>query len=79
MMITCEDLVEQTTDYLEGALDTPARLGYERHLAICPPCRGFVSQMRATLVVAGSIERETLSPAARETLLAAFRSWSAER
>lgn len=78
-MITCEDLVERTTDYLEGALDTSARLGYERHLAICPPCRGFVSQMRATLVVAGSLEGEALSPEARETLFAAFRAWSAEQ
>jgi anti-sigma factor RsiW len=78
-MITCEDLVERTTDYLEGALDTSGRLGYERHLAICPPCRGFVSQMRATLVVAGSIEGETLSPETRDKLLATFRAWSAER
>ena len=78
-MITCEELVDRTTDYLEGTLDTSARLGYERHLAICPPCRGFVSQMRATLVVAESMPGEALSPEARETLLAAFRAWSAER
>ena len=78
-MITCEELVERTTDYLEGALDAPQRLGYERHLAICPPCRGFLSQMRKTLVVAGSLQGEPLSPETRASLLAAFRAWSSEK
>ena len=78
-MITCEELVERTTDYLEGALAPSQRLAYVRHLAVCPPCRGFVSQYRATVVAAGSIPGETLSPETRATLLDAFRSWRAER
>lgn len=78
-MITCEELVQRTTDYLEGALDAPQRLRYERHLAICPPCRGFLSQMRKTLVVAGNLEGEPLSAETRASLLAAFRAWSSEK
>jgi anti-sigma factor RsiW len=67
------------TDYLEGSLAAEERLRFERHIAICPPCRSYLAQMRATLAVAGELTEESISPEARKHLLAAFRAWRADR
>ena len=74
-MVSCRELVELVTDYLEGALSPAERLRFERHLAICPPCRGFFAQMRETLRVTGRLTEESLSPETRAGLLDAFRDW----
>jgi hypothetical protein len=63
------------TEYFEGTMPTPQRLSFERHIAICPPCRGYLSQLRQTLRVAGALTEESLSPEARAELLTAFRDW----
>ncbi|MGD9695246.1 MAG: anti-sigma factor [Thermoleophilia bacterium] len=77
--ITCRELVELVTDHLEGRLPKPERERFEDHLVLCPPCRTYVEQMRATLRALGRIPEESLSPAAREELLQAFRGWKATR
>lgn len=74
-IVTCEQLVELATEYFEGGLDVSERLRIERHMTICPPCRGFVGQFRATVAAAGALPPEPLSPGAREALLGAFRAW----
>ena len=78
-MLSCRALVRLVTDYLEGALGAEDRLRFDRHIAICPPCRSYLAQMRATLAVAGELTEESISPEARAHLLAAFRDWSTER
>lgn len=75
-MLSCREIVQLATDYLEGAMPAETRLRFERHIAICPPCRGFLGQMRETLRVSGELSEESLSPRARENLLEAFRDWS---
>jgi predicted anti-sigma-YlaC factor YlaD len=74
-MLTCRDIVQLVTDYLEGGMAPESRLQFERHVAVCPPCRGFLAQMRETVRVSGEVTEESLSPEAREHLLAAFRHW----
>lgn len=74
-MLTCRDIVQLMTDYLEDSMPTETRLGFERHLAICPACRGFLAQMRETVRLSGAITEESLSPELRRELLAAFRDW----
>lgn len=71
--VACVDLVELLTDYLEGVLPPDEEAAVEAHLALCPPCRVYLDQMRATIAVLGSVPVETLSVQARDTLLAAFR------
>ena len=46
---SCEDVVRLLTDYQEDALPMAERLDFERHVAVCPACRGYMSQMRAVL------------------------------
>ena len=78
-LVSCEELVELATEYLEGALEPRERLRLERHLSICPPCRGFMAQMRKTAVVAGSAAPEPLSDERRRSLLEAYREWTVGR
>lgn len=74
-MMSCREVVKLVTEYLEETLAPEDRVRFERHVAICPPCRGYLTQMRQTLRVAGSLSEESLSPDAREALMHAFRDW----
>ena len=73
--MTCREMVELVTAYLEGHLDPDARSRFEEHLAICDGCQAYVEEMRDTLRALGRLPEERLSPQARDTLLAAFGDW----
>ena len=74
--MTCRDLVELVTEYLEGALlpDDVAR--FEEHLGECEACVDYLGQMRATVASLRRLESSTLPPEARDALLDAFRDWN---
>jgi len=74
--LSCAELVELVTDYLEGALTARDRLRFEEHLADCEGCSTYLEQMRTTIVAAGRLREEQLDPQVRDELLAAFRGWS---
>lgn len=76
--ITCAELVELVTDYLEGALDSVARRRFEQHAGLCAGCDTYLDQIRATIAETGRLTPETLRPEARDRLLAAFGGWAAE-
>ena len=71
--MTCQQLVELVTDYLEDALDLETRDRFEQHLALCPGCETYLRQMAETARRLGEIPVETLSDRAKTVLLAAFR------
>ncbi len=73
--LTCRELVELVTDYLEARLSIEDRTRFELHLAYCGLCRTYLRQMRQVLESAGELTEETIAPEAREELLAAFRRW----
>jgi anti-sigma factor RsiW len=73
--LSCRELVELVTDYLEGALAARERARFEEHLVYCPGCAYHLAQVRDTIRVAGSLREEHLSEEARSALLGAFRDW----
>lgn len=73
--LSCRELVELVTDYLEGALPEPERARFEAHLADCEGCVAHVEQIRETIAVTGRLGEEDISPAALARLLDAFRAW----
>jgi anti-sigma factor RsiW len=77
--LTCRQLVELVTDYLENRLSPAARARFEQHLAACDGCSAYVEQMRLTLRALGRLPEERLSGGAREAMLTAFRDWHAAR
>jgi anti-sigma factor RsiW len=73
--ITCRELVELVTDYLEGTLSTATRLRFEEHLYSCRVCPRYVDQLRTTVRVLGRLGEDDVPEPVRSTLLAAFRTW----
>ena len=73
--MTCRDLVDLITDYLEGALTASERQRFEMHLNQCSPCRNYLEQMRGTIRAVGRLSEESLSPTARDQFLRVFRDW----
>jgi len=76
--LSCQELVELVTDYVEGALPREERERFEQHLAECIPCQTYLEQMRSTIELTGKLRPEALSPEAEATLLHAFRSWKGD-
>ena len=73
--ITCREVVELVTDYLERALDVGETSLFEQHLNFCDGCVTYVDQLRMTIDVVGHVEEEDVPPETREQLLTAFRDW----
>jgi len=73
--LTCREMVELVTDYLEGGLSPRDRGRFEEHLVSCEGCTAYVEQMRATLRVTGSLTAEDVEPRVRAELLRVLRDW----
>ena len=75
-VLTCPELLELATDYLDESLSAPKRKRVEAHLRDCESCEDRLDQMRATLKALGSFPEESLTPAVKHRLLRAFRKWN---
>ena len=73
--LTCRELVELVTEYLEGTLPPTERARFAAHLGTCVHCRRYVEQMHLTIRATGALSEETISAGARDALLEAFRGW----
>ncbi|MEP6894730.1 MAG: zf-HC2 domain-containing protein [Chloroflexota bacterium] len=73
--MTCKELVELVTEYIEGTLPDDVRVRVENHLLTCNGCTNYVEQMRQTIRLTGQIREENLSPEQKDDLLKLFRDW----
>jgi anti-sigma factor RsiW len=73
--LTCRELVELVTEYLEGTLSLGERRRFEHHLGTCLVCPRYVEQLRATVRVLGRLGEDDVPEPARSALLDAFRAW----
>jgi anti-sigma factor RsiW len=74
--MSCRELVEVVTDYLEGRLPEADRVRLQAHLAECPYCEEYIAQMRETVEALGELPpAESLDPRTERELLEAFRGW----
>jgi hypothetical protein len=73
--ITCQEVVELVTDYLERALPADEASLFEQHLNFCEGCIVYVEQIRATAETAGRVQEEDVPPEVKEKLMTAFREW----
>jgi len=71
--LTCLQLVELVTEYLEGALPATDHARFEAHLADCDGCPTYVEQMRQTIVALGALSNHELPAPTKAALLRAFR------
>jgi len=73
--LSCQELVELVTEYLEGSLPPRERTRFEMHLCYCEPCRAYLRQMREMTRLAGRLPEEAIPATTKEALLHAFRDW----
>jgi hypothetical protein len=74
--LTCQQLAELVSDYIEGALAPSLHEQIVTHLADCSDCSSYVEQVRTTIAVTGEIASGEVAPPARAALLELFRSWA---
>ena len=74
-MLTCEELTELVTDYLEDRQSFLERMRFELHLGMCRHCRAYLRQMRDTILTLGHVPAEPISREMRKQLLDCFRAW----
>ena len=75
--MSCRELVDVITDYLDGTMAAVDRGRFEAHLAECPYCVNYLDQMRETIAALGGLTEDSISSEARGELLEAFRGWRA--
>jgi anti-sigma factor RsiW len=73
--VSCRELVELVTEYLEARLPVEERTRFELHLGYCDWCRTYLRQMRQVRDAAEELTEESIAPEAKSALLAAFRDW----
>ncbi|MBI2833724.1 MAG: zf-HC2 domain-containing protein [Acidobacteria bacterium] len=73
--MTCQELTELVTDYLENRMSFMDRLRFRVHIGMCRHCRAYLDQMRKTIRTLGELSAEPIPPAIRDELLARFRDW----
>ena len=54
-MMSCRELTELASDYLDGRLSTPARLRVRLHLLMCNACRRYIAQVHAVIGALGRL------------------------
>lgn len=77
-MLSCREVVELVTVYLEGALTDAEEVRFEEHLAMCDGCAAYLDQMRRTIDLTGGLDPEAVDVEACDRLIHAFRSWRAD-
>jgi anti-sigma factor RsiW len=76
--VTCQELVELVTEYLDGALTPAERVRFAEHIDHCDGCSEYLVQFRETIAVVGHLPPESIDPAAEAKLLGVFRDWKRE-
>ena len=73
--LSCQQVMELITDYLENALLPEMRKLLEEHVAECPDCENYFEQMQLTIDMLHQVARESVFPATKQELLQLFRDW----
>jgi predicted anti-sigma-YlaC factor YlaD len=73
--LTCQEVVELVTDYLEQALLPQTRVLFEAHLAECEGCATYTDQIQQTIKMLRKLTQEPMFPETRRELLEIFQEW----
>jgi anti-sigma factor RsiW len=74
--LTCRQVIEIISDYLEDTLPPGDRRRVEEHLAACEGCTNYLEQMRETIRITGMLTEEQVPDEQKRQLLRAFRTWT---
>ncbi|HEU5450196.1 MAG TPA: zf-HC2 domain-containing protein [Acidimicrobiia bacterium] len=77
--LSCQQMVELVTEYLDGVMEPRRRARFEAHLAGCDGCTNYVEQFRTTVAVVGRLEVDDVPEPVMAELVSAFRNWADDR
>lgn len=72
-MLSCRDLSETATDYLEGNLTLRQRASVKFHLLMCKHCRAYVDQLAKTVALLKTANDDRSDGAPPPAILEVFR------
>ena len=67
--LTCKEVTEAITDYLEGNLSFVEWVRFQMHLGLCLGCRRYLRQMKQTIRTLGTLPAEPIPPTVRDELI----------
>lgn len=70
--LTCHELIDFLSDYLDGALPADTAATFAAHLAICPDCVAYLDNFRTTLRATKAAFSSEGAPAIPEELIQAI-------
>lgn len=73
--LTCQEVVEMVTEYLENALLPETRKRLEEHVDNCPGCTSYIEQVRLTIGMLRQLADEPVFPTTKQEFLQRFRNW----
>jgi len=77
--LTCQQVVELVTEYLDGVMEPRRRARFEAHLAGCDGCTAYLEQFRTTLALVGRLGADDVPAPVMDELVSAFRHWADDR
>ena len=78
-MLSCRELNERATDYLEGQMGLRERAGFKLHLMMCKHCGSYVDQLSKTITLLRSGKPAASDAVPDDKLIDAFRSTTANK
>jgi predicted anti-sigma-YlaC factor YlaD len=76
--MSCKEIVELVTEYLEGSLPAHEVRRFQAHLELCEGCVNYLDQMRTSIALSGRLTAESLDPLTRSALIDTFRNWRSD-
>ena len=78
-MLTCKEMTELVTEYVEGNLPFMDRVRFQMHIGMCRNCRRYVRQVKATAAALGMLPPPEMPADLEQELLQRFESWKRTR
>ena len=74
-MLSCQEMTELITDYLERRLSFVDRARFQMHLGMCRHCRLYLRQMKLSVAALDGVPPEPVPDEVMKLLLAGFDDW----
>ena len=59
-MLSCQEMTEVITDYLEGRMSLMQRMSFQMHVGMCRQCRAYLRQVKVTVRTLGHLPEEAV-------------------
>jgi anti-sigma factor RsiW len=77
-VLTCREVTERASEYLDGDLPFGRRLAFRLHLMMCRHCRRYVDQLAGTIALVRAAGRQATDPGTADRIVTALERSRAE-